>query len=229
MRPEEAARLEREEFEAQGFVPNIERLLVAVDASPSGQFASRLVGLLAGARRIPTTVLHFDYATAELAARGGQAGRAHQSRRQGKRGSRRRGRPGGARRRSASRLRPGSRSPAKRRSSAEAKKGYGLLFIGREPASEGDTFHEQITHSAVEFAGPFAIAIARGIDRQEIAGTRLNILVPVTGTAASRHGAEVAIALAQASQRLGDRAPRRRRADDALARGGGRSARRSRR
>jgi hypothetical protein len=61
--PEEAARLEREEFEAKGFVSNIERLLVAVDASPSGQFTSRLVGLLAGARRIATTVIHFDYET----------------------------------------------------------------------------------------------------------------------------------------------------------------------
>src|SRR6202521_3590221 len=65
MRPEEAARLEREEFEARGFVSNIERLLVTVDASPSGQFASRLVGLLAGARRIPTTLLHFDYNSAD--------------------------------------------------------------------------------------------------------------------------------------------------------------------
>ena len=64
MSPEETARLEREEFEEKGFVSNIERLLVAVDASPSGQFASRLVGLLAGARRIATTVIHFDYATA---------------------------------------------------------------------------------------------------------------------------------------------------------------------
>src|SRR5260370_395776 len=86
MRPEEAARLEREELEAQGFIPQIERLLVAVDASPSGQLASRLVGLLAGARRIPTTVLHFDYASAASprqpawradarAAAGGRAGR----------------------------------------------------------------------------------------------------------------------------------------------------------
>ena len=58
---EEAARLDKEAFEAQGFVANIERLLVAVDASPSGQFASRLVGLLAGSRHIPTTVIHFDY------------------------------------------------------------------------------------------------------------------------------------------------------------------------
>jgi len=75
-----------------------------------------------------------------------------------------------------------------------------LLFIGREPASEGDAFHEQIAHSAAGFGGPFAIAIARGIDRQETIRTRLRILVPVTGTAISRHGAEVAIALAQASQ-----------------------------
>ncbi len=82
---------------------------------------------------------------------------------------------------------------------AEAKKGYGLLFIGREPASEGDAFHEQIARSAAGFGGPFAIAIARGIDRQKTIGTRLKILVPVTGTAVSRQGAEVAIALAQAS------------------------------
>jgi len=61
----------------------------------------------------------------------------------------------------------GSRSRAKKAIGAEAKKGYGLLFIGREPASEGDTFHEQITHSAAKFGGPFAIAIARGVDRQE--------------------------------------------------------------
>jgi hypothetical protein len=83
---------------------------------------------------------------------------------------------------------------------AEARNGYALLFIGREPASEGDTFHEQITHSAAKFGGPFAIAIARGIDRQEMLGTQLNILVPVTGAAVSRQGAELAIALAQASK-----------------------------
>src|SRR4029077_8539650 len=61
MSADEADRLEREKFEAQSFISNVERLLVAVDASPSGQFASRLVGLLAGARRMPTTVLHLDY------------------------------------------------------------------------------------------------------------------------------------------------------------------------
>jgi Kef-type K+ transport system membrane component KefB len=57
LQPEEKARIEREEAEAQGFIANVERLLVAVDESPSGRFASRLAGLLAGSRRIPSTVL----------------------------------------------------------------------------------------------------------------------------------------------------------------------------
>ena len=55
---DEEERLEREEFEEKGFVANLERLLVAVDESPNGKFASRVAGLLAGARGIPTTVLH---------------------------------------------------------------------------------------------------------------------------------------------------------------------------
>jgi nucleotide-binding universal stress UspA family protein len=53
----EKERLEREEIEARGFVPNLERLLLAVDHSPNGKFASRLAGLLAGKRGIPITVL----------------------------------------------------------------------------------------------------------------------------------------------------------------------------
>src|SRR3954447_367280 len=53
----ERERLEREEFEARGFVPNLERLLVAVDESPNGKFAAALAGVLAGACGIPITVL----------------------------------------------------------------------------------------------------------------------------------------------------------------------------
>ncbi|HEY2756033.1 MAG TPA: cation:proton antiporter, partial [Pseudolabrys sp.] len=58
MRKEEKQRLEREEMEARGFVPNLERLLIASDDSPNGKFASRLAGMLAGTRGVPTTVLH---------------------------------------------------------------------------------------------------------------------------------------------------------------------------
>ena len=106
--------------------------------------------------------------------------------------------------------------------SEEAKKGYGLLFIGREPASEGDRFTDQITRAAVSFGGPIAITIARGGHRNDpgeesngrvdaalaktgvlpetLDGEALSILVPVTGTPISRQGAELAIALAQGSR-----------------------------
>ena len=58
MRKEEKQRLEREELEQRGFVPNLERLLIAVDDSPNGKFASRVAGVLAGTHGMPTTVLH---------------------------------------------------------------------------------------------------------------------------------------------------------------------------
>jgi Kef-type K+ transport system membrane component KefB/nucleotide-binding universal stress UspA family protein len=63
MRKEEKQRLEREEMEAKGFVPNLERLLLAVDDSPNGKCASRIAGLLAGTRGMPTTVLHITDAS----------------------------------------------------------------------------------------------------------------------------------------------------------------------
>ena len=194
--PEEVARLKREEIEERGFVPNIERLLVAVDASPSGLFVSRLVGLLAGARGIPTTVIHFDYEADGPHHEGArQAERTRtvveQSAKSGKASE-----PADGFVEITNRV----ETPSDEAISAEAKKGYGLLFIGRELASEGETFHQQITSSAVEFAGPFAIAIARGAYRHETARARFKILVPVTGTTFSRHGAELAIALTRASQ-----------------------------
>jgi nucleotide-binding universal stress UspA family protein len=57
LREEEKKRIEREEFEAKGFMPNVERLLIAVDDSPNGRFAAHLTGLLAGRRGTPTTIL----------------------------------------------------------------------------------------------------------------------------------------------------------------------------
>jgi Kef-type K+ transport system membrane component KefB len=50
MRKEERERLEREEMAEKGFVSKLERLLVAVDDSPNGQFGSRVAGMIAGTR-----------------------------------------------------------------------------------------------------------------------------------------------------------------------------------
>src|SRR6476659_6226578 len=63
MRKEEKQRIEREELEQRGFVPNLERLLIAVDDSPNGKFASRVAGMLAGTHGMPATVLHIPDAS----------------------------------------------------------------------------------------------------------------------------------------------------------------------
>src|SRR5205807_1092912 len=54
---EERMRLEREEFEAKGFISNMERLLIAADDSANGKFAARLAGLVAGSNGMPTTII----------------------------------------------------------------------------------------------------------------------------------------------------------------------------
>jgi nucleotide-binding universal stress UspA family protein len=54
---DERVRLEREAFEARGFVTNIERILIAVDDSANGKLARHLANMLAGSREIATTIL----------------------------------------------------------------------------------------------------------------------------------------------------------------------------
>ena len=50
-------------------MPNLERLLLAVDDSANGKFASRIAGLLAGTGGMPTTVLHIKTDEDRQAAR----------------------------------------------------------------------------------------------------------------------------------------------------------------
>jgi K+:H+ antiporter len=66
---EEHERLEREAFEAKGFIPSVERLLLAVDDSPNGKLALRLAGLIARSRGITTTVLQLGPRGPEAAVR----------------------------------------------------------------------------------------------------------------------------------------------------------------
>jgi Kef-type K+ transport system membrane component KefB/nucleotide-binding universal stress UspA family protein len=206
MGPQERARLERADMDERGFVSHVERLLVAVDSSYSGQLASRLVGLLAGVRQIPTTALHFDYATAAaLPGAEQQMDRIAEvlteaAESVGESGAVASGKPDASKHNVDITLRNEEPGETEKAISEEAKKGYGLLFIGREPASEGNRFTEQITRSAVSFGGPIAITIARGQPQSEKHSAPLNILVPVTGTPISRQGAELAIALAQGSR-----------------------------
>jgi Kef-type K+ transport system membrane component KefB/nucleotide-binding universal stress UspA family protein len=201
LNPEEEARVEREAFEARGFITNMERLLVAVDDSPTGRFASRLIGLLTGVRRIPTTIVPVEPEEP---------------------GRRRAGRPPAVAERlkrlataTADAVEPdgdGPESepepvdiltrprdePAEEAVEREARKGYDLLVIGVEPHADEAVFDPRVTRIADGFEGPFAMAIARAGHRRPEAGRALDILVPVTGTKHSRNGAEIALMLARA-------------------------------
>jgi Kef-type K+ transport system membrane component KefB/nucleotide-binding universal stress UspA family protein len=56
----EKRRVEREQLDEKGFVPNLERLLLAVDESAVGRMAAKLAGLLAGGQGMPVTIVKLD-------------------------------------------------------------------------------------------------------------------------------------------------------------------------
>jgi len=203
LRPDEKTRIEREELEAQGFVSNIERLLVAVDDSENGKFASRLAGLLSGSQRIPSTVL-------QLASGADADDQQTQIRGAGTAGSIVEDTASAAEiesvhaKAAATPVEITTRQQLELTGQAiaeEAKKGYDLLLIGLEPAVAADgEIDAKIAGIAVAFDGPVGIAVARGAHRRDpAAASHLDILAPITGTGHSRRGAEIAVALARAS------------------------------
>lgn len=201
----ERERLEREEFEAKGFVPNLERLLLALDESPNGKFCAQLAGLIAGTRGLPTTVLPVSAsgggsadadngqdkreAAGERAVEMVKAAAETTERRQGGEDQ-----PAPvdviARKLAA----PGAAAVAK-----EVKKGYDLLLVGiRNIRAKGGGFHPDVERIASAFDGPLAIVAAKGIHLQQPKRSPSHILVPVNGTEVSRRAAEIAIAIARA-------------------------------
>ena len=195
MRPEEAARLEREALEARGFLATVERLLLAADSSPSGQLASRLAGLIAGVRQIPTTALHFERSAARTAAPEQTTAVIREAAESG-------GAENGGSEPLDLTLKVEEPQPGDDAVRTEDRKGYGLLLIGREPASGGGgaTLQRAVAQTAAGFSGPFAVVLARREHRSGKTRAPLNILVPVSGTSISRRGAELAVALAQGSR-----------------------------
>jgi nucleotide-binding universal stress UspA family protein len=80
----------------------------------------------------------------------------------------------------------------------QAKKGYDFLVVGVEPAIQDGKFSDRVARAVKGFDGPFALVIARRTLREDPERSCREILVPVTGTPCSRHGAEVALVLAHA-------------------------------
>jgi Kef-type K+ transport system membrane component KefB/nucleotide-binding universal stress UspA family protein len=211
----EKERLEREEFEAKGFVPNLERLLLAVDESPNGKFATRLAGVLASTRGLPITLL--PLATNGKSKAGAQQKKDEEKQKeekeqeeQAEHGDRaeeevttaaKENQPAKSEDQTPSvdvtvRKHKGSGEEAV---AAEARKGYDLLAIGvAKTAARNGAFHADVARIALAFDGPLAIVAGKGIHLEHPQQSPLHILVPVNGTEVSRRAAEVAISIAHA-------------------------------
>ena len=184
MQEEERSRLEREAFEAKGFLSKVERLLVAADDSANGKLAVRLAGLIAGSREITTTVLHLGRGSPEAALRAASAGSSAHTK--------------GGRRPAAHVMLRTETFANDSAVSKEIQKGYGLLVLGiaKTEAAQGG-FHEEIARIAAMYEGPLAVVVARGPKVDLAREGALNILVPVRGNKVSRQAAEVAVAIAK--------------------------------
>jgi len=183
LRKEERSRLEREAFEAKGFLGHVERLLVAADDSANGRLAVRLAGLIAGPRGITTTVLRLGNGRPEAAVTALSSVQAGDK----------------PRIRARVTLRSDG-SPAGPAVAREVQRGYGLLVLGVANAeSPQGGFHEEIARIAATHEGPLAVVVARGPDVASPHGGALNILAPVRGNKISRRAAEVALAIAKMS------------------------------
>jgi Kef-type K+ transport system membrane component KefB/nucleotide-binding universal stress UspA family protein len=204
MQEEERQRLDRETFEARAFVPNLERILVAVDDSAKGHFASRVSGLIAGLRGTPVTVLKIATNTAGRVAFSGPSqeradnhNRASETLATAAETIRSSEQPPAAK---IDLIERQQDVPAEQAVANEARKGYDLLVVGLDPMTSADGgFHEQISRMANAFEGSIAIVVARGEHLRDPAGSGFDILVPVTGSDVSRRGAEFAMALAKAA------------------------------
>ena len=198
LRKAEKKRLEREALEAKEFVPNLERLLLAVDNGANGQFTSHIAGLLAGRRGMPITVLPLVTANNKQpeSEEGAEPGSLiEKTIRQ-------------AATISAARSKDDQPNPVEvifRLSSeptheeaitTEAKKGYDLLFIGMDKMkTPSGGFNSKIDEIAAAFEGPMATVMAEGKQLEDPTSKKLNVLVPITGTDVSRRAAEIAISL----------------------------------
>src|SRR5262249_51533201 len=89
-------------------------------------------------------------------------------------------------------------APAEETVASEAGKGDDLLVIGLEDVAPKGEVQEDVKRIAGEFAGPLAIVVARSVHLERPLQSALHVLVPVTGTEASRRAAETGIAIAKA-------------------------------
>jgi Kef-type K+ transport system membrane component KefB/nucleotide-binding universal stress UspA family protein len=204
MGSEERQRVEREELDRRGFIPKLERLLVAADESQVGAFAAYLAGLVGGSAGMPTTLLRFSDVR-RPSAKGGNGADSHlEHLKEGARAS-------------AAAVQHSEDAPVEKvhfstrteteisreTIAAEARKGYGMFFVGlgRALTLKG-AFTRKLNDLASGFDGPLCLVMRAGAGAGDMPrlDTRTTILVPVNGTEVSRRAAELAFAIARPSR-----------------------------
>ena len=192
---EEEERLEKEELDAKGFVSRFERLLVAVDDSLNGKFATHIAGFVAGQRGMPLTVLELnkkedkEFGTTDFERVAKTAAKQSSEAAEAEKGE---DKP-----RKVDITTREAEKPEEAVSD-EAKKGYDFLFVGMENMRDGKgVFTPALSRAVSGFDGPMGLVMAGDfVDAPEQPG--YNILVPVNGTEISRRGLEMALAMASA-------------------------------
>jgi Kef-type K+ transport systems, membrane components len=224
IRQEEQARLEAEAAEERDFLPKLERVLVALDGSDNSRLASRLAGWLIGARDLAATILEMrstgkdSQAEPQLAQRVIETAEAAAQVLEGEErlhATKTKGESDDPINKAAQGART-ERTPVRELVSivavnaqddtmdnakailAEAKKGYGMLFLGLDTESKSTplAFSTVIEKIVREFTGSIAIALNSRL-RDRFDAPLEKILVPTTGVDYSRFGVEVAVAIAK--------------------------------
>lgn len=202
----EKARLNREEMDEKAFIPNLERMIIAVDDSDNGRNASHLAGILAGAHGMPVTIAHIEKARVvppptksddmtfsshklhEIAIKSG-AKASVEAIPEAK---------GAVKPRKVEITHQAQEGSAKDIVIEAARKGFDLLFIGIAHARDEDgAFTREVSRLADSFEG----AIALLVPARDVRGGHLEegarIVLPVNGTEPSRRAAEVAAILSR--------------------------------
>jgi nucleotide-binding universal stress UspA family protein len=190
LRKAEKERLEREEIEAKGFVPKLERLLLAVDDSPNAQFATRLATMVAGSKGMPTTVIQLHKGNGKSEQKAAAEPEAPEK-------------PVAAEPKAAgtviTKVAP-PKKPPELVVAEEASKGYDIMVVGMERTiARGRNIHADVTRIAGQFNGSLAIVDGRNGHLEDPRNAELSILVPLNGTTTARNAAEIAFVIAHAS------------------------------
>jgi len=209
MRKAERERLEREEQEAKGFVPNLERLLLAADDSPNGKFAARLAGLIAGPRGMPITVLPLEPDKKPKSADTGKAKEPETKEVTSAEVAKVAAESTRSQDQDETPLSPVDVTVRARAESTEqavareAEKGHDLLVLGtKQIRGRSGGFHPDVGRIAAAFEGPLALVAGEEAQLKQPEQCPARILVPIAGTDVSRRAAEVAIAIGRACNAL---------------------------